>query len=222
MPALRGDRPRAVRSGAGRDEKTGGDIVMKITASITALCLLAAALVLTGCGAGQPMQPAQPPAVQEPIAVQEPAEQEPVQTAGAERPADTEEPADAQTEPAPEGGAAITFVNNAEEEADIWLLPDTEANRKTSLWGTATIKDLETEGERQVSLDALGGPGTYLFRAIDDDDDYYEAGGIALEDGYTVLLRVVREDGYYRGTVLEVTDGGGAPVETFDVFHAAL
>ena len=36
----------------------------------------------------------------------------------------------------------VTFVNNV-ETADVWVLPQTNENLKSSLWGTASAKNLE-------------------------------------------------------------------------------
>ena len=118
-----------------------------------------------------------------------------------------------------EGDGAVTFVNGAREAADVWLIPDTEANRKTSLWGKAMIPDLESDGSARISLTKMGGPGVYLLRMIDTDEMYYEANGVRIEDGYTLRLK----DGEHFGAmVLEVTDASGTVVSEYEVFWAAL
>ena len=106
---------------------------------------------------------------------------------------------------APEAAASVTFINEV-QEAQIWILPQTEENLKTSLWGTATFN--LREGEQAVlDLEAAGGPGIYIFRVIDADEGYYEANDIYLEDGYT--LRFTDYGGHPFDSVLEVTDAGG-------------
>ena len=67
-----------------------------------------------------------------------------------EQPAVTEAPT-----PVPDSGAAIVFVNGL-QQADVWILPETEKNLKTTVWGTATIAKLGTDGEQRLSLDARG------------------------------------------------------------------
>jgi len=113
--------------------------------------------------------------------------------------------------------AAITFVQEA-EEADVWIIPDTEQNRKTTVWGTATIAKWNANEPRTVSLDAIGGEGTYLIRMIGTDGMFYAADGIALKNGYTVRLRV--EDDL--SVTVEVTDENGAPIGTYSGFAAHL
>ena len=55
---------------------------------------------------------------------------------------------------------AVTFVNGV-EEANVWILPMTEENLKTTLWGTATAKT--KEGERcRVPLCDPGDDGLYI------------------------------------------------------------
>ena len=46
---------------------------------------------------------------------------------------------DAQ-EVATEETITIGFVNSV-QTADVWIIPDTEENRKKSVWGTASIRD---------------------------------------------------------------------------------
>lgn len=121
-------------------------------------------------------------------------------------------------EPAPESGAAIVFVNGL-EQADVWILPETEKNLKTTAWGTATIAKLETDGEQRLSLDALGGPGVYILRMIDENGMYYAANGVTLADGYTVRIGSGEEP---MSALVEVTDASGAAVETCSAFAGRL
>lgn len=116
-------------------------------------------------------------------------------------------------------GAAVTFINET-VDADIWIIPDTEANRKTSLWGAASIRDLAVNESAPVSLDALGGPGLYLFRAIDVNDGFYEAAGVFLDAGYT--LRFTAGGGRPAEAVLEILDADGNLTDTRSVFVGVL
>ena len=130
---------------------------------------------------------------------------------GTDRP-DTDEPV---TDPV--SGAEISFVNEA-EDADVWILPETEENLSTTLWGTATVAKLGANEERRLSLAALGGPGTYIIRAIGTDGMFYAADGILLDAGCTVRLR--KHDSLASADI-EVLDAGGA-AETYPVFAAKL
>ena len=129
-----------------------------------------------------------------------------------------ENPADpGPAEPAGED-VFITFRSEI-TTADIWLLPRTEQNLHSSLWGTATLPQLAGGTEAQVSLTALGGPGVYILRAIDENEIFYEADELELEAGYTLCLS--ESDDPWTVT-LEVTDSACAPVASYDVFAAAL
>ena len=129
-------------------------------------------------------------------------------------------------EPAPETtsvlyageGPSITVVNEL-KESDFWILPDTEANRKTSLWGKAAIAGLGLNETCRLSLTALGGPGDYHLRAITPDGMYFSASGVTLEDGYVLTLK---NGGFVGAYLLEVADADGVLVETYQVFGAAL
>ncbi len=113
--------------------------------------------------------------------------------------------------------ATIVFVNEA-EEADVWFVPDTEQNRRTTVWGTATVAKLGANETCEVLLDALGGAGTYLIRMIGTNGMYYAVDGVALADGYTVRLRLMED----LSVVAEVTDAAGASVGTYTGFAARL
>ena len=65
-----------------------------------------------------------------------------------------EEPKMDSVPPNAENDAGITFINGV-KEADIWILPATEENLKTTLWGTATIAKLKTDEAHQLSLQVV-------------------------------------------------------------------
>ena len=109
----------------------------------------------------------------------------------------------------------VTFVNTV-RDADAWILPQTAANLKTTVWGTATVPKAKTGESRQVPLGEAGDGGFYIFRMIDADGFFHSANGIVLEDGWRV--KVGGED----GVVLEVLDGDGVLQKTHEVFSARL
>ena len=78
------------------------------------------------------------------------------------------------------------FVNSV-NQADVWIINNTEENRKTSTWGTASIKDAEQEKDYSVTLEK-NSDDTYLFRMIDVDGIYYESNAITLKEGYSLLI----------------------------------
>ncbi len=115
------------------------------------------------------------------------------------------------------GGKTVTVLNEV-TDADIWILPDTDKNRKTSVWGTATVSKAPTGESCQAALCEPGDTGMYLLRMIDTESFYYSANGVALEDGWTMKIS---GDGFL-STVLEVTDENGVLQNTYDVFTARL
>ena len=118
--------------------------------------------------------------------------------------------------PAPADGVGVTLRNEA-KEADFWIIPDTEANRKTTLWGTATAAKLETGGEREITLGAPA--GQFLLRVIDTDSWYHAASGVAIREGDALLLMPDPDND--RALILEVTSADGA-AQTYEVFSARL
>lgn len=113
--------------------------------------------------------------------------------------------------------ATITVINDV-KEADFWILPQTQENQKTTLWGTATAAKVQTGESRQAFLSEPGDGGLYLLRMIDADGFFYSADGIILRSGW-----VIRIKGNDRHEVTaEVTDENGALDNTYDVFSARL
>ena len=127
-------------------------------------------------------------------------------------------PEPAETEPVPDDGTSVILVNEL-TEADFWILPRTEENLKTTTWGKATAADLGENASVRLSLAALGGPGTYIFRAITPKGMYFSADGVELKDGYVLTLK---KNGEIAEWVLEVADADGEPVGTYEVFGARL
>lgn len=108
----------------------------------------------------------------------------------------------------------VTFRNEV-EEADVWLLPATEENRKTSLWGTPTAGKLGVGKSAEFRLTEDEGAEAWLLRIIDDDQAFYSAQDLMLEDGYTLVFR---SEGSKFDAVLEVLDENGDLVRSEPVF----
>lgn len=111
----------------------------------------------------------------------------------------------------------VTVINKI-KDADIWILPQTEKNLKTTVWGTATVSKLKTSESRQAPLCEPGDDGLYIFRMIDTDSFYYSANGIKLESGDT--LEIKENDD--KACALEVRDENGNVKNTYEVFSARL
>lgn len=111
----------------------------------------------------------------------------------------------------------VTFVN-AVHDANVWILPQTAANLKTTVWGTPTITKAKMGESRPVPLCAPGDDGLYLFRMIDTDGFFLSANGLVLEDGWTMQLK-----GSDRQAIsLEISDGNGVLQKTYEIFSARL
>ncbi|MEE0958060.1 MAG: hypothetical protein UH734_08285, partial [Ruminococcus sp.] len=111
----------------------------------------------------------------------------------------------------------VTFVNRV-NETDLWILPKTEKNLKTTVWGTAAASKVKTGESRQVPLCDPGDGGLYLIRMIDTDSFYYSANDVALEAGWTIEIK--QNDTH--GATAEVKDENGALKKTYEVFSARL
>lgn len=108
----------------------------------------------------------------------------------------------------------VTFRNEV-ERADVWLLPQTEENLKTSLWGTPSAGALGVGETAELSLTNEQYAEAWLLRIIDDGKAYYSANDLKLEDGYTLVFKT---EGDKFDAVIEVLDPSGAVVFTTAVF----
>jgi hypothetical protein len=111
----------------------------------------------------------------------------------------------------------ISFTDDV-EPASVWILRDTEENRKISLWGTAMIKP-DAVGE-EVSADIpFAEDAKYLFRMIDDDGIYYSGDIPELRDGWSLRIH---EIGGNWNMQLDVFDETGELRYECEIFNAAL
>ena len=112
---------------------------------------------------------------------------------------------------------SVTFVNEV-EEADIWILPQTEENLKTSLWGTATVSKLKAGEKKAVSVND-NGDGQFIVRIIDVGGAYYAASGVSLQNGYTIRFKT--EDAMYESAI-EVVDENGVLLFSKQAFQGVF
>ena len=112
----------------------------------------------------------------------------------------------------------VTLVNEV-GEADFWLLPETEANRKTTLWGPATVGALERGESARFNLEEGAEAGTWLLRILDTDRAYFAAAGLRLEDGYQIVFRTADSK---REAVIEVLDRDGTVLSSQAAFEGVL
>ena len=111
----------------------------------------------------------------------------------------------------------VAFINDV-KDADLWLLPKTEENLKTTVWGAATASKLGQGESRKIPLCEPGADGHYILRMIDTDGFFYSAGGIALRSGWTI--HIIENDPH--SVSVEVTDENGILQNTYEVFKARL
>ncbi|MBQ1356122.1 MAG: hypothetical protein IIY72_06535, partial [Solobacterium sp.] len=83
----------------------------------------------------------------------------------------------------------ITFVNEV-TDTDVWILADTEENRKTTVWGTPAVRGLKVNTETEAQLCEPAENGLYLIRMISAGKMYFSADDVVLEDGWTIRFRV--------------------------------
>ena len=108
----------------------------------------------------------------------------------------------------------VTFINNV-ETADVWVLPQTDDNLKSSLWGTASAKSLEVNTQRDITLSKTDESELYIVNIIDADHAYYSAQNIRLDDGY--VIRFTTEDSKY-DAYIEVLNTDGAVLMKQEAF----
>ena len=113
---------------------------------------------------------------------------------------------------------SVSFQNEV-EEADVWLLPQTEENLKTSLWGTPSAGALEKGESAELTLTNPEYAEAWLVRIIDQDKAYYSARDLKLEDGYTVVFK---SEGSKFDAVIEVHDASGAVFFSAKAFTGTL
>ena len=112
----------------------------------------------------------------------------------------------------------VTFVNDA-AAADVWILPQTDKNLKSTVWGTATIAKLNAGEQREVRIAKPDDAEAFLIRILDGGHAYYAARDISLDDGCSI--RFVSGD-TMSDAVIEILDADGNVLHTQRAFVGAL
>ena len=111
----------------------------------------------------------------------------------------------------------VTVVNGV-EKADIWIIPQTQENLKTSLWGAPDVSALDAGQEKNIDLcDTCD--GRYIIRMIDKDKALYAVRDITLKNGYTVRFRT--DDTKYEARI-EIIDKNGIILSSSEAFEGIL
>ena len=113
----------------------------------------------------------------------------------------------------------VTILNDV-QIADVWILSDTQQNRKTTVWGAATAAGVKTGESRQAPLCEPGDDGLYLLRMIDVDGFYYSASGVTLNAGWSIRVQMQEND--LQSVSAEVSDESGVLQNTYTMFAAKL
>ncbi len=81
----------------------------------------------------------------------------------------------------------VNFINEA-EEADIWILPQTEYNMKTTVWGRATIEELPVGEKKLVYLQETGETNKWIINIV-SGHQHYSVSDITLHEEDTICFR---------------------------------
>lgn len=111
----------------------------------------------------------------------------------------------------------VTVVNEV-EEADVWILPQTEENLKSSVWGTASVGKLGVGETAELELEESDS-SAWIVRIIDADHAYYSVQDLTLEDGYRIVFQSA--DSKF-DAVIQVQDESGAVLSTSEAFVGVL
>lgn len=116
-----------------------------------------------------------------------------------------------------DGNDITISVTNNFTEADIWILPDTQENRKTTLMGQAQIKSGAEEDTVKLKLSSE--TDKYLVRMIDTAQMYYSADGVEIENGQSLIIR--KGEGNM-SAVIEIISSEGEMINEYEMFSARL
>ena len=112
----------------------------------------------------------------------------------------------------------VGFVNEV-TEADVWVLPQTPENLKTTLWGAATVSGLAAGERKELRLSRTAEDQVWMVRILDRDHGYYAARDLVLDEGYCIEFR---SDGDRLQAVLRVLDRDGKEVSSQGAFVGTL
>lgn len=114
--------------------------------------------------------------------------------------------------------AAITLENRV-KTADVWIMKDSPDNREQSVWGGTTVKACAVNEPQKIVLEEVSEENLYILRMIDENNLYYEACGVEITDGQSVVIESKENDTV---TSVYVYDGAGSIVNEYEMFVAAL
>ena len=110
-------------------------------------------------------------------------------------------------------------VVNKVKEADIWIIPETEENKKTTVWGKATVSKADAKLDEEVVAKIQADVNTYMIRLIDVDEMFYSADGVVIEKQQKVVIRNGKGD---MTAFVEVYNSDGSLAAEYEMFEARL
>ena len=113
---------------------------------------------------------------------------------------------------------SVSVTNNL-PDADIWILPDREENRKTTVWGTPTLENVVSGTATMAEVETEYENDLFIFRIIDKNGMFYSCDEVDLSEAASVLLKEGEEP---MTTVLELYDGNGELISEHEVFVGRL
>ena len=121
-----------------------------------------------------------------------------------------------------ESGEPVNIsVINKIKKANLWVLKDTEENRKVTVWGPATVSDFDVELEQAITVyaDTAEQNHRFVINMIDEGEMYYSACEVVLEDGYRM---VIREGEEIMSAFVDVYDEKENLIAQYEMFVARL
>lgn len=112
----------------------------------------------------------------------------------------------------------ISFTNQL-NETDIWIIPDTESNRKTTIWGTATLSKMKINDKKSASIVESENSNSYLIRLIDVDKMFYSADAVIINNNASIIIKKGNEP---MSAIVEVYDSNGKINASYEMFMAKL
>lgn len=117
----------------------------------------------------------------------------------------------------------VTFVNEV-NEADIWIIPQTEENTKPT-WDNATISKLPVNEEKEISLQENRDAESWIINII-AGYQYYSVSDIALKEGYTIIFKTETKEYngiQHKNEFIEILDQKGNLLsKNEDIFIGSL
>lgn len=113
------------------------------------------------------------------------------------------------------------LASNDSAAADIWILPQTEENLNTTLWGPVTLH--LDEGEQEgFSLTGAYDGDVFFIRIIDEDSAFYSVNDVVLHDGDHIHF-AHDPGGSKFDSYIEIIDDNDNVVSTYrDIFEGVL